>query len=35
MVGSGLIGIMKRTLQIPIKLIQPIMPGKDSGASPE
>jgi len=28
MVVSRLIGIMKRTLQLPIKLIQPIIPGK-------
>ncbi|MBW2406608.1 MAG: AsmA-like C-terminal domain-containing protein [Deltaproteobacteria bacterium] len=27
-VGSGLLGIVKRTLQLPVKIIQPIPPGK-------
>lgn len=28
-VGSGLLGIVKRTLQLPVKIIQPIPPGKE------
>ena len=29
-VGAGLLGIVKRTLQLPVKIIQPISPGKES-----
>jgi hypothetical protein len=29
-VGSGLLGIIKRTLQLPVKIIQPIPPGEES-----
>jgi hypothetical protein len=28
-VGSGLLGIVKRTLQLPVKIIQPIPPGEE------
>jgi hypothetical protein len=28
-VGSGLLGIVKRTLQLPVKIIQPVPPGKE------
>jgi hypothetical protein len=28
-IGSGLKGIMKRTFQLPIKIIQPVLPGED------
>ena len=27
-VGSGLLGIIKRTLQLPVKIIQPVSPNK-------
>jgi hypothetical protein len=29
-VGEGLLGIVKRTLQLPVKIIQPIVPGKET-----
>ena len=29
-VGSGLLGIVKRTLQLPVKIIQPVPPGQES-----
>ena len=28
-VGSGLLGIMKRTLQLPVKVIQPVLSGEE------
>jgi len=28
-VGSGLLGIVKRTLQLPVKMIQPVPPGEE------
>ena len=28
-VGSGLLGIVKRTLQLPVKIIQPVPPGQE------
>jgi len=29
-VGEGLLGIMKRTLEVPVKVIQPMIPGKQN-----
>jgi len=29
-VGSGLLGIVKRTIQLPVKIIQPVPPGQES-----
>jgi hypothetical protein len=29
-VGEGLLGVVKRTLQLPVKIIQPIAPGEES-----
>jgi hypothetical protein len=31
-VGEGLVGIMKRTLQLPVDIIQPIIPDKKKNA---
>jgi len=36
-VGEGLLGVVKRTLQLPVKIIEPLVPGEkgNSGAAPQ